>query len=70
MGEAGCAWVVRDEGAEPTAEELISYCRAGLTRYKVPAYVLFTTADELPLTVSGKVQKFKLAERAAARLGL
>lgn len=62
--------MVRDQGAEPAAAELISYCRAGLTRYKVPAYMLFTKADELPVTVSGKVQKFKRAERDGARLSL
>ncbi|HVT70702.1 MAG TPA: AMP-binding protein [Trebonia sp.] len=68
MGEVGCAWVVPEEGAKIQPEEVIAYCRAELARFKVPAYVLFTTAGELPLTVSGKVQKFKLAERAAAQL--
>jgi fatty-acyl-CoA synthase len=68
MGEVGCAWVVPAEHAKPDAEEVIGYCRAELARFKVPAYVLFTTADQLPLTVSGKVQKFKLAERAAGEL--
>ncbi len=68
MGEVGCAWVVPAGQAKPDAEEVIGYCRAELARFKVPAYVLFTTADRLPLTVSGKVQKFKLAERAAGEL--
>jgi fatty-acyl-CoA synthase len=68
MGEVGCAWIVPAEQAKPDAEEVIGYCRAELARFKVPAYVLFTTADRLPLTVSGKVQKFRLAERAAAEL--
>jgi fatty-acyl-CoA synthase len=68
MGEVGCAWVVPAEQAKPDPEEVIGYCRAELARFKVPAYVLFTTADRLPLTVSGKVQKFKLAERAASEL--
>jgi fatty-acyl-CoA synthase len=70
MGEVGCAWIVPAGQAEPDAEEVISYCRAGLARFKVPAYVRFITAGELPLTVSGKVQKFKLAERAAGELTL
>jgi fatty-acyl-CoA synthase len=68
MGEVGCAWVVPADQAKPDAEEVIGYCRAELARFKVPVYVLFTTADRLPLTVSGKVQKFKLAERAAGEL--
>ncbi len=70
MGEVGCAWIVPAKGASPTAAELAEYCRGELARFKVPAYLLFTTADQLPLTASGKVQKFKLAERATAELGL
>ncbi len=70
MGEVGCAWVVPAEGASLDPDEVISYCRAELARFKVPAYVLFTSADKLPLTVSGKVQKFRLAERATGELSL
>ncbi|MGH3191406.1 MAG: class I adenylate-forming enzyme family protein [Streptosporangiaceae bacterium] len=70
MGEVGCAWIVPNEQAKPSDEEVIAYCRAELARFKVPAYVLLITADRLPLTVSGKVQKFKLAERAITELGL
>jgi fatty-acyl-CoA synthase len=69
MGEVGCAWVVPAQDAKLDPEEVISYCRAQLARYKVPQYVLVTTAAELPLTVSGKVQKFRLAERAVTALG-
>lgn len=70
MGEVGCAWVVPAGDDTPDAKELIEYCAQELARFKVPAYVLFTTAAELPLTASGKVQKFRLAERARERLGL
>jgi fatty-acyl-CoA synthase len=70
MGEVGCAFVVPAAGAEPSAEELIAWCREQLSRFKVPAHVVFCTAAELPLTASGKVQKFVLAERAATALGL
>lgn len=69
MGEVGCAWVV-PEGDPPDPDALIAYCRGELARFKVPAYVLFTDAASLPLTMSGKVQKFKLAERATEVLGL
>jgi fatty-acyl-CoA synthase len=69
MGEVGCAWVIPDADTKPDPDEVIRYCRAELAPYKVPAYVLFTTADQLPLTVSGKVQKFRLAEQAASELG-
>ncbi|MGH3412617.1 MAG: AMP-binding protein [Marmoricola sp.] len=70
MGEVGCAWIVPAEGADPAPEALTDYCRKELARFKVPAHVLFTTADQLPLTASGKVQKFKLAGRATEQLGL
>ncbi len=69
MGEVGCAWVVPAQDAKLDPEEVISFCRAQLSRYKAPQYVLVTTAAELPLTASGKVQKFRLAERAVTALG-
>lgn len=70
MGEVGCAWIVPADGAEPEPDALIAYCAEHLARFKVPAYVLFTTAAELPLTASGKVQKFHLSARACEQLGL
>ncbi|MGH3437576.1 MAG: AMP-binding protein [Sciscionella sp.] len=70
MGEVGCAWIVPADAAKPDGEEVIGYCRAELARFKVPAHVLVTTATELPLTASGKVQKYKLAELAITELGL
>lgn len=70
MGEVGCAWIVAADGHDPAAEDLIDHCRREVARFKVPAYVLRTTADQLPLTASGKVQRFRLAERAIDELGL
>jgi fatty-acyl-CoA synthase len=66
----GCAWVVPEGGADPDPEEILAQCRAELARFKVPAYVLSVGPGELPLTASGKVQKFRLAERAIRHLGL
>ena len=63
-GETPCAFVERRAGFENvTSEELIEYCRANLARYKCPKHVVFC---ELPKTSTGKVQKFKLRERAKA----
>jgi len=70
MGEVGCAWVVPDADVQLDPDRVIGDCRTALARFKVPAYVLSIAAGELPLTVSGKVQKFRLAERAIADLGL
>jgi fatty-acyl-CoA synthase len=70
MGEVGCAFVVPETGAEPDSAEIMASCRAELARFKVPAYVFTVSADQLPLTASGKVQKFRLAQRAIEQLGL
>jgi fatty-acyl-CoA synthase len=68
MGEVGCAWVVPAAGAEVTEGELIEYCRERLARFKVPRHVIFTAAAELPVTATGRVQKFHLVEMAKERL--
>jgi fatty-acyl-CoA synthase len=68
MGEVGCAWIVLEPDARVSADEVITYCANHLARFKVPTHVLFTTADELPMTATSKVQKFRLAERAEAVL--
>jgi fatty-acyl-CoA synthase len=67
MGEVGCAWVV-PAAERPSDDELIAYCAGRLARFKVPAAVLFARAEELPVTATGRVQKFLLAERAIAML--
>ena len=69
MGEVGCAWIVPETGATVEAAEIIAHCRAELARFKVPAHVFTASPDDLPLTASGKVQKFRLAERARRQLG-
>jgi benzoate-CoA ligase family protein len=56
------ACVVTRPGAEPKAEELIEFCRAGLSSFKRPRHVLFL--DQFPLTATGKVQRFRLREHA------
>lgn len=60
MGEKGRAYVVPQPGAELTEDEIRSFCREHLAKYKVPDQVVFR--DELPLTPLGKVHKFALYE--------
>jgi len=68
-GEELCAWVRLREGSEPlTAEALKEWCTGKLAQYKVPRYVRIT--DEFPMTVTGKVQKFKMREASIDELGL
>jgi fatty-acyl-CoA synthase len=67
-GEELCAWVLARSGADLDEEDVREYCRGRLAHYKVPRYVIF--ADEFPMTVTGKVQKFKMRETSVERLGL
>jgi len=60
-GETPCAFVVLKPGAAATAEELIAHCRAHLASFKSPRYIVFR---DLPMTSTGKVQKFVLREWA------
>ena len=61
-GETPCAFVTLKEGAgETSAEEIIAFCRDNMAHYKAPKTVVF---GSLPKTSTGKVQKFKLRERA------
>ena len=65
MGEVGCAFVVADAaGGQLTEAALIAHCKAELARFKVPAHVLFVDVEDLPLTVTARVQKFRLVEMA------
>jgi fatty-acyl-CoA synthase len=67
-GEELCAWVIARSGADLDEEAVREYCRGRLAHFKVPRYVIF--ADEFPMTVTGKVQKFKMRETSVERLGL
>jgi len=67
-GEEVCAWIVLKPGETATEDELRGYCRERIAHYKVPRYVRFV--DELPMTVTGKAQKFVMRERMVAELGL
>lgn len=68
MGEVGCLCLVADGPDRPSDEELMAHCRDKLARFKVPKYILWLDAQDIPLTVTGRPQKFKLAELAAARV--
>jgi fatty-acyl-CoA synthase len=70
-GEELCAWVVRrgDETGKALDEDGVrEHCRGSLAHFKVPRYVMFV--EEFPMTVTGKIQKYKMRETAVAELGL
>jgi fatty-acyl-CoA synthase len=61
-GETPCAFLELKSGvAEPSAEDVIAFCRANMARFKVPKHIVF---GPLPKTSTGKIQKFVLRERA------
>jgi fatty-acyl-CoA synthase len=67
-GEEIMAWVQLREGATTSGEDLREFCRGKIAHYKVPRYVKLV--DEFPMTITGKVQKFKMREAAIEELGL
>jgi fatty-acyl-CoA synthase len=67
-GEELMAWVKVREGATLTEDALKEFCKGKIAHYKVPRYIKFT--DEFPMTVTGKIQKFKMREQAVEELGL
>jgi fatty-acyl-CoA synthase len=56
------------EGQEVSGEELREWCRGRIASFKIPRYWRFV--DAFPMTVTGKVQKFKMRETSVAELGL
>jgi len=67
-GEEIMAWVIVREGATLTEEDVRDHCRGKIAHYKVPRHVAICAS--FPMTVTGKIQKYKLREMAIERLGL
>ena len=66
-GEEVMAWVKPKAGAALTGEQLDAFCRGAIATYKIPRYWKFV--ETFPLTVTGKVQKYRMREIATAELG-
>ena len=67
-GEEVMAWVKLREGSRSSGEELAAWCKGKIATYKVPRHWKFV--DAFPMTVTGKVQKYKMRETAVEELGL
>jgi fatty-acyl-CoA synthase len=67
-GEELMAWVKLRPGAALTGEEIRAHCKGKIATYKIPRYYKFV--DAFPMTVTGKIQKFKMREEAVKELGL
>jgi fatty-acyl-CoA synthase len=67
-GEELMAWVKLRPGASLTGEQIRGFCRGKIATYKIPRYYKFV--DGFPMTVTGKIQKYKMREAAIEELGL
>ncbi|AUZ58591.1 Acetoacetyl-CoA synthetase/ Long-chain-fatty-acid--CoA ligase [Pseudomonas sp. XWY-1] len=65
-GEEIVAWIKLHPGHSATVEELQGWCKARIAHFKVPRYIRFV--DDFPMTVTGKVQKFRMREISVAEI--
>jgi fatty-acyl-CoA synthase len=67
-GEELCAWIVAKPDETISENEIREFCKGQIAHFKVPAYIRFVT--QFPMTVTGKVQKFKIRELMKEELRL
>ena len=67
-GEELAAWIIVKPGQELTEEQVRAFCQGQIAHYKIPRYLRFVPA--FPMTVTGKIQKFKIREAMKDELGL
>jgi len=68
LGEQVCAWVVPKDEQSLTEQAVIDFCKGQIAHYKVPRYVRLR--EELPMTVTGKAQKYKMRDAMMEELNL
>lgn len=68
FGEELCAWIVPKPGQTLDEDEVREFCKGKIAHYKVPKYMRFV--DAFPMTVTGKIQKFKIRELMKQELGI
>jgi len=68
FGEELCAWIVLRSGESAHEEEIRAFCRGQIAHLKIPRYIRFV--EEIPMTVTGKPQKFKMREAMTQELDL
>jgi fatty-acyl-CoA synthase len=67
-GEEVMAWIKLKDGLAATPEEIRDFCHGKIAHYKSPKHIKFV--DSFPMTVTGKIQKFRMREIAIQELGL
>lgn len=66
-GEQVCAWIRLREGQSLTDSDVRDYCKDQIAHFKIPYYIKFV--NEYPMTVTGKIQKFRMCEETVNSLG-
>ena len=66
LGEAVAAWIQLRAGCSADADEIRDYCRDRIAHFKIPQYIRFV--DQFPMTITGKLQKFRMREAMEAEL--
>jgi len=68
FGEEIMTWIQLHAGEQSTEEEILDFCKGQISHYKIPKYIWFV--EDFPMTVTGKLQKFKMREAAIKKLNL
>jgi fatty-acyl-CoA synthase len=68
LGETVGAWIRLKAGQNASEEEIRDFCRGKIAHFKIPQYIRFV--DEFPMTVTGKIQKYRMREVEIAERGL
>ena len=68
LGESVLAWIRLKTGESATEDEIRRFCENQIAYFKIPQHVRFV--DEFPMTVTGKIQKFKIREIEIKERGL
>jgi len=66
LGEEVCAWVIPKPGETPDPQEIRAFCKGQIAHFKIPAHVRIV--DEIPMTITGKPQKFVMRDAMVAML--
>ena len=67
-GEELCAWIIVKPGQTLAEDGVRDFCKGQIAHQKIPRYIRFV--DAFPMTVTGKIQKFKIRETMRHELGL
>jgi fatty-acyl-CoA synthase len=68
LGETVAAWIRMKPGETATEDDITGFCRGRIAHFKIPQYIRFV--DVFPMTVTGKIQKFRIREFEIRERGL